>query len=39
MIFGSYGQAINKTNPTNKTMPRTLGVMYLKAFYKLKGRF
>ena len=29
IIFGSYGQAIHETNPTNITTPRTLGVVYL----------
>ena len=39
MIFGSYGQSIHETNPTNTTMPRTLGVIYLQALYKLQGWF
>ena len=29
MIFGSYGKVINKTNPTNTTTPRTIGVQEL----------
>ena len=39
MSFGSYGQSIHETNPTNTTMPRKLGVVYLQALYTLQGIF
>ena len=39
MIFGSYGQAIHETNPTNRTIPRTLGVVYIRALDTLQGGF
>ena len=39
MRFGSYGQSIHGTNPTNTTTPKTLGVIYLPALYTLKGGF
>ena len=28
MSYGSYGQSIHETNPTNTTMTRAIGVIY-----------
>ena len=39
MGFGIYGQAIHETNPTNKTTPKTLGVIYLQTLDTLQGGF
>ena len=39
MIFGSYGQARHEANPTYKTMPRTLGAIYLWTLYTQHGGF
>ena len=39
MRFGSYGQAIHKTNLMNTTMPRTLGVINLRWLDTLSGGF
>ena len=39
MSFVSYVQVIHETNPTNKTTPRTLGVIFLQALDILQGGF
>ena len=39
MRFGSYGQAIHKTNQSDQTTSRTLGVIYLWALDNLWGKF
>ena len=39
MRFRSYGKAIHETNPTNKTTPKTLGVIYLQTLDTLQGGF
>ena len=37
--FGSYGQATHETNPTNPTITRKLGVIYIRSLYMLQGGF
>ena len=39
IIFGSYGQAINETNPTYIIMSMALGVIYLRALDTLQVPF
>ena len=37
--FGSYGQAIHETKPTNTITPRKLGIIYLQALDMIQGGF